>query len=151
MKMTRSIKNSNKIFVGAICLQLLFGIDIKAQALQDRYTFNDEFAQDFFIKDFSGRLIDTTIYFKFIIKEKQSSVNYILESSVDGAKFIPIYLKEGFISPMDVPLLYCYKTTINVEEILYYRVKRALNDEVFYSPILRFENQNRAELSALNN
>jgi hypothetical protein len=144
-------KSSSKIFVGVICLQLLLGIEVKAQALQEKHVFNDEFTQDFFIEDFSGRLIGTTVYLKFLIKEKTSSINYILESSVDGIDFTPIYLKEGFISPMNEPLLYCYKATINVGDISYYRIKRAVNNEVFYSAILRFENYNRAELSALNN
>ncbi len=116
-------------------------VNIYGQFAQEDYSLSVEKETNLYnVKSFTVKEINNTAYFKFLIVENDDNAVYVLESSINGVDFIPVNLKEGFKSPNNTPLLYCF--SINKESNVkgnYYRVKRkSLTEEVF-SDILSVE------------
>lgn len=107
--------------------------NMKGQSLTQKNDFNPEHTEDFIIKDFTGKLINEVVYFKFLVLENQIKADYILESSKDGINFSEIIKKQGHMSPQKTPLLHCYKVEIENSEALYFRIKRIQSDEINFT------------------
>ena len=119
-------KAINKSFI-LLVIGHAFSFSLKAQSNIEKIEFGPEYTEDFIIRDFSGRLIENTIYFKFLIIENIKHTAYILEYSYDGKNFNESMNKEGYLSPQKTPLLYCYKLNteiFNSHQNIHFRIKR---------------------------
>ena len=125
---------------------------INAQSINEKHIFNISPSPDYLIEYFKAIELNKILYFKFLIRENNDNIAYVLESSVNGAEFKSTQIKEGFKSPHGVPLLYCYseKLTDNTT----YRIKRiSYGGDIDYScPIIISKNQKSNEwTSCINN
>jgi len=124
------------LIVGLFSISNIFG-----QLNQEQYNFSDsEELSSYDVKSFTVQEVNNKAYFKFLIVEGDDNTSYTLETSMNGIDFSPINIKEGFKSPNNTPLLYCF--TVNKENNTngsYYRIKRtSILDEV-YSNVVSVE------------
>ena len=75
------------------------GIKAQNQTSQQTYAFNKT----------EALVVNEFIFIKFLVSENAENVVYVLQRSEDGKNFTDIYLKKGYVSPQNTPLLYCYK------------------------------------------
>jgi hypothetical protein len=82
--------------------------------------------------------VNEFIFIKFLVSENSENVIYVIQRSEDGKNFSDIYLKKGYLSPQNTPLLYCYKDLSPAASTYYYRIKRVDNsNEVAYSDVFQ--------------
>lgn len=133
------MKNLKKITLSLILLlsSTLLITTSQAQIVQDKINFNTTEIADFDINYFKVYEANNLLYFKFLILENSGNIAYVLESSTNGIDYRSLQIKEGFQSPKQTPLLYCYTEPLNKTENTYYRIKRVLsNGESDYSQTL---------------
>ena len=88
--------------------------------------------------------VNEFIFIKFLITEKSENVIYVIQRSEDGKNFSDIYLKKGYISPQNAPLLYCYKDLSPATSTYYYRIKRIDNqNQIAYSEVFQPQELNK--------
>jgi len=125
-----------------ILLLLLFAtsINIKAQQTARKMLFNNDKICNHQVKEFSLIKAENRLYFKYLILENETDVTYVLEASTDGTHFYKINQKEGFQSPKNTPLLYCFNVDASkLSSLLYYRIKRISNQDESFSKVLNYQ------------
>jgi hypothetical protein len=122
----------NSTFSKIITRLVLFSLIILTIKSIDAQTINEEnsLSSDYFIEYFKAIELNKKLYFKFLIQENNDNIAYVLELSENGNEFKSIQIKEGFKSPNETPLLYCFSEKITDNENSTYRIKRISNDGV---------------------
>ena len=139
------------LIVIIVLVGLLFGAtSINAQVLNEKNVFSPETTSDYLVKDFKVKEASNKLYFKFLIVENRLDTKYTLESSSNGTDFYAVELKEGFKSPNEVPLLYCYSVDLNQVNDNTYRIRRDSPDGTSYSSAIERASTINASLSAQN-
>ena len=110
--------------------------------------FNSETINDCTIKEFTAKIVDNKIYFRFLIIDILENTNYTLESSSNGTDFYTIKLKEGFKSPNGIPLLYCYSIDLHSFSDNSYRIRIDSDNREEYSSIIEFNTIDNLALTA---
>ena len=134
-----------------ICASLFTSSNLEAQLLVNDYQFCSKAATKFSVEQFTGTLIKSKLYVKFLIVESEDRSSYTLETSVDGVNFKTDKTLSGLLSPSGVPLLYCYSLEMNGGDDVYIRVKREVNDGLSYTNNLFFKSNDQSEFISLNN
>ncbi len=127
---------------------MLTSLNINAQSISEKVSFNSENTNNFIVKEFTAKVVDNKIYFRFLIVENMENTNYILESSTNDSDFFPVIEKEGFKSPNRIPLLYCYSLDLHDYSDNVYRIKRITPDGISYSSNIEFNAIENLTLSA---
>ena len=122
---------------------LLTSLTINAQNVVEKATFNVAATDDCTIKEFSAKVVNNKIYFRFLVIENIANTNYTLETSTNGEDFNPVLEKEGFKSPNNTPLLYCFSIDLHDFSDNIYRIRRVTPDGDSFS--------NRIEFSVIDN
>jgi len=144
--------DSNWIIIFTILFFLLIlSISTNAQSMSKKTTFTSEITSDYIVKEFSAKEINNAIYFKFLVLENREDVNYTLESSSNGVDFYPVKLKEGFKSPNNYPLLYCYSIDLTILSDKTFRIKMDSKESINYSSVIELKNMIDQNLSAQKN
>jgi hypothetical protein len=127
----------------------LFTLNVQAQIIQENFDFNEDVKSTYNIEYFTFAEANNTLYFKFLILENSDNAAYTLEYSENGVDFEFIQTKEGFKSPNNTPLLYCYSVNLSSLNAKSYRVKRTSTNEANeYSSIIYRSNNIQPSLSA---
>lgn len=108
--------------------------------------FTEKPSEEFVIKQFTAVQHQDKIYFKFLIVENRVNVNYVLESSTNGVDFVEVQKKEGFKSPNEIPLLYCYTIDEIDKKVKAYRIRLESINTIEYSSRVIVEKKNISEL-----
>jgi hypothetical protein len=142
MKNKASITQSTIHFKWILIFPFLFVLlfvssNIKAQLVNEKMDFNSVTTNDYVVKEFTVKEVNDKLYFRFLVVESETNISYTLESSSNGKDFYPVNLKEGFKSPNNVPLLYCYSTNADKLYKQIYRIKRESIDGDSYSSLLK--------------
>ncbi|MBW6484126.1 MAG: hypothetical protein K0B10_13825 [Vicingaceae bacterium] len=117
-------------------------IQVEAQSISNKVDFTEKPSEEFAIKQFTAVQHQDKIYFKFLIVENRVNVNYVLESSTNGVDFIEVQKKEGFTSPNEIPLLYCYTINKVDKKVKVYRMRLESKNTIEYSSRVIIENKN---------
>ena len=129
------------IVFSVLFLLMITSLSINAQIVVKKITFKPDATDDYVIKSFTATEVNNKVYFKFLVLENRYNTNYILESSSNGTDFYAVQLKEGFKSPNETPLLYCYSIDLNNLNDKTYRIRRDSSDGVNYTASLEIENE----------
>lgn len=130
---------------------MLASLTINAQSLNQKIAFTPEITDDYIVKEFTAKVANNKIYFRFLLVDNRYNTNYTLESSSNGTDFYAVKLKEGFKSPNGVPLLYCYSIDLHEFSDNTYRIKIDSDDGDEYSSIIEFNKIHNIALTAQNN
>jgi len=138
MKKLRFIK---KIIAAAFFHTLtIASATISAQQVSNSNTLSNNHIIDYNIEYFKVIEIGSNLYFKFLIKENKENTAYVLESSINENPFTACQIREGFKSPKNVPLLYCFSEKQNKNIATIYRIKRiSFDGTIAYSEALTLD------------
>jgi hypothetical protein len=131
-----------------IAAAILFALTItlataSAQQVDNTNMFSNSLVVDYDIEYFKVMEVENKLFFKFLITEEKENTAYILESSTNGETFKSCQIKEGYKSPNNIPLLYCFAEQLNGNDITIYRIKRVSFDGEFaYSGDLILDKDN---------
>ena len=118
-----------------------------AQKIDNTNMFSSNQVIDYNIEYFKVMEVDKKLYFKFLITEEKENTAYVLESSTNGQAFTFCQIKEGYKSPNNTPLLYCFSEKLNKNNATVYRVKRVSFDgTIGYSCGLMLDQGNTARV-----
>ena len=140
--------NKNCITIDSFILIILWSSNIRlgAQSISNKVDFTEKPSEEFVIKQFTAVQHQDKIYFKFLIVENRVNVNYVLESSTNGVDFVEVQKKEGFKSPNEIPLLYCYTIDEIDKKVKAYRIRLESINTIEYSSRVIVEKKNISEL-----
>jgi len=140
--------NKNCITIISFILIILWSSNIRlgAQSISNKVDFTEKPSEEFVIKQFTAVQHQDKIYFKFLIVENRVNVNYVLESSTNGVDFVEVQKKEGFKSPNEIPLLYCYTIDEIDKKVKAYRIRLESINTIEYSSRVIVEKKNISEL-----
>jgi len=140
--------NKNCITIVSFILIILWSSNIRlgAQSISNKVDFTEKPSEEFVIKQFTAVQHQDKIYFKFLIVENRVNVNYVLESSTNGVDFVEVQKKEGFKSPNEIPLLYCYTIDEIDKKVKSYRIRLESINTIEYSSRVIVEKKNISEL-----
>ncbi|NCP44944.1 MAG: hypothetical protein COW67_11705 [Flavobacteriales bacterium CG18_big_fil_WC_8_21_14_2_50_32_9] len=140
--------NKNCITIVSFILIILWSSNIRlgAQSISNKVDFTEKPSEEFVIKQFTAVQHQDKIYFKFLIVENRVNVNYVLESSTNGVDFVEVQKKEGFKSPNEIPLLYCYTIDEIDKKVKAYRIRLESINTIEYSSRVIVEKKNISEL-----
>jgi hypothetical protein len=130
---------------------MLTSLTINAQSINKKVAFAPEITEAYIIKEFTAKVVNNKIYFRFLLIDNRENTNYTLESSSNGTDFYAVKLKEGFKSPNGIPLLYCYSLDLHEFSDNTYRIRMDSDDGGEYSSALEFNSIDNLELSAQKN
>lgn len=123
------------VLILIICLSS--GEQLYSQSITKQVAFDEESVQPYKVKQFTGKCVNEIIYFKFLVMENRKDIQaYILETSFDAINFMSVAFKDGFESPNNVPLLYCFKQPKSLIYKTYYRIKMVTKSGITYSNII---------------
>ena len=143
------MKNQKKILIIVPLFALILcATSISAQIVEDKIGFDQERINDFTVKYFKVKEVNNTLYFKFLVLEYRANTAYVLESSSNGVDFDSVKMKQGYKSPNNVPLLYCYSVHLNNLAANTYRIKRISPDGNDYSEEIHMNSLTIQNLSA---
>ena len=121
------------------------------QSINTKSTTSVNNSVDCTVEYFKVMELNKKLYFKFLVVENKDNIAYVLESSENGNEYNAIQIKEGFKSPNQVPLLYCYsEKLINNTS---YRIKRVSSDGVINysgSITINTDHQSNKWISSIN-
>ncbi len=143
-------KNIVLLFVFLISL-LLISTYANGQPLMKESPFIAKSKKAFTIKEFTVREINKTAYFRFLIIENRTDIKYTLEGSANGKDFKMIKEKEGYPSPNNQPLLYCYKLNTLNNLTQHYRIKIESKKGIEYSNIIKTQPYSNYDLTVSKN
>ncbi len=127
------------IFILTISMTTL----VSGQQINQKTTFSNTEDIDYNIEYFKVMQVENTLYFKYLINENENEVTYVLEHSINGENFTEIDKKNGFKSPNQIPLLYCFNDAKKDQNTISYRIKRITSDgETSYTCNLNIEDGN---------
>jgi len=140
--------NKNCITIISFILIILWSSNIRlgAQSISNKVDFTEKPSEEFVIKQFTAVQHQDKIYFKFLIVENRVNVNYVLETSTNGVDFVEVQKKEGFKSPNEIPLLYCYTIDEIDKKVKSYRIRLESINTIEYSSRVIVEKKNISEL-----
>lgn len=149
------MRDSAKTIAAVIlfALTLVFAFASSAQQVEVNSMFSNNQIVDHNIAYFKVMKIDKNLFFKLLITEDKENTTYIIEASIDGENFTSCQIKEGFKSPENTPLLYCFSEKRNQTTATVYRIKRVSFDGIIaYSGILILDENttDRKWISSIN-
>jgi hypothetical protein len=141
-----------------IAAAILFALTItlataSAQQVDNTNIFSKNQIVDYNIEYFKMIEVDSKLFFKLLITEDKENTAYVLEASIDGQPFTSCQIKEGYKSPSNIPLLYCFSEKQNKNIATVYRIKRVSFDGLIaYSGALtQDENSTSRKWNSSNN
>ena len=151
-KILSATSSTNWVLIFTVLLGLLLtSLTINAQSITQKATFNSETIDGCSIKEFTAKVVNNKIYFKFLIVENRDNTNYTLEASANGEDFYPVLEKEGFKSPNGIPLLYCYSLDLHDFSDDVYRIKRVTPEGDSFSNSIEFNAIDNLTITAQKN
>jgi len=134
IKSEKSIYRKNIFVLLFITIIFTFlSISVFAQSpFKNQHFMTKNEKQETHITDFSLIQAGGKNYLSWTVKGEDQSSIYVVERSFDGATFESVCIKNGYVAPEQMQLMYCYTdenaTTLGVS----YRIKQIFDDGLVY-------------------
>jgi len=146
--MKTTIKNhelqSVKILIMLIAFLLTSANLFAQRENENKYSFSSSNADcDVVIKSFTGQFVSGKVYLKWNVVSNIADGYYIIQKSKDGASYKIIGVKENFISPNNLQLLFCFQDENPNQVFPYYKISYVSNDgkeKTSNEMMIKFEN-----------
>jgi len=101
-----------RYFDPALLIMLLGLLLISTFGMSQKSMVNNSINDSCLLNSFTAKYVEGNVYINWTVISKITDYYFILEKSVDDGAFEVIAIKNGYLSPQNQPLLYCYTDSI---------------------------------------